>query len=171
MPVVVPISPEKLLDAARALAGKGRGRPRSMFLRRAISSAYYALFHAISLQAMAHVASNCSQEEQLLLARSVSHDAISSVCQWIARGNKGPAHAAALADSLRGTPIDYVANIFLDLQEQRHAVDYDHLAQVSKPSAVAAIGDAEEAIVRLNRAGQRDREAFFSLIALKTTIK
>jgi hypothetical protein len=45
-----PIHPGELLDLADRLAGRGSGpgRPRMIELRRAVSSAYYALFHELA---------------------------------------------------------------------------------------------------------------------------
>jgi len=40
--------PNDLIAVARALVPQGPGRPRQAFLRRAISTAYYALFHALA---------------------------------------------------------------------------------------------------------------------------
>lgn len=73
--------------------------------------------------------------------------------------------------SLRGTDIDGVANAFCDLQESRHRADYDHLAPMSKATALASVQDAEEAIQRLDATNQRDRQAFFALLALKTGLR
>lgn len=49
------ISPGELLDLAGVLAGRGAGagRPRTIELRRAISTAYYALFHELVAQCTA----------------------------------------------------------------------------------------------------------------------
>ena len=46
------IDSQELLDLADVLAGRraGRGRPKTTHLRRAISTAYYALFHEIVQQ-------------------------------------------------------------------------------------------------------------------------
>jgi hypothetical protein len=73
--------------------------------------------------------------------------------------------------SLRGTDIDGVANVFCDLQEARHRADYDHLAQISKATALASVQDAEVAIQKLAAADQRHRQAFFALLALRTGLR
>src|SRR5690606_23258649 len=48
-----PIWPHELLRLAGELAGEnaGRGKPRTIQLRRSISTAYYALFHELVIQA------------------------------------------------------------------------------------------------------------------------
>ncbi len=70
--------------------------------------------------------------------------------------------------SLQSTDIADAAITFCDLQEARHRADYDHLAQFPKASVLGHIQDAEQAIQTLASANQRDREAFFAVLALRT---
>lgn len=88
-------------------------------------------------------------------------------CAWIA-GRQGGVHpyVKPLVDVLKPTPIADVASSFCDLQEARHKADYDHLAVLSKPAAIAHIDDAEKAIQALAAAKPAQREAFFSLLAI-----
>src|SRR5712691_13061175 len=129
MPRAVPIDPAKLLEAAWDFANHqtAAGRPRPVWLRRAISSAYYALFHSIALQAAAHLLSAGTRPEQLRLARSFDHRPMKDACEWIARRSTAPPHARLLVASLQDTEIEDVADTFIDLQQARHDADYDHL--------------------------------------------
>lgn len=174
MPTAVPIDPARLIDVARQLAEHhvGPGRPRPVWLRRGVSSAYYALFHALARQAAAHLVPTAPLHRQLEVARSFAHVALKEVCEWIARrrGNS-PQHARALIQSLRGTSIEDVAAVFCDLQEARHLADYDHRAPVSKAAVLGYAQDAEQAIEKLRAASQRDRELLFALLALRTAIR
>jgi hypothetical protein len=173
MPVAVPIDPAKLLEAAHGFAThhQGQGRPRPVWLRRAVSSAYYALFHSIVLTASESLLPNCSNQDRLNLARSFSHQAISNVCQWVASGRGAPDYSLPLVNRLQGTPIVGVATAFSSLRLQRHEADYDHLASFSKTKALAAIQDAERGIQELAAATPEQREAFVALLCLKTTIR
>jgi hypothetical protein len=165
----VPIDPAKLVMAARELAehSPGAGRPRPVFLRRAVSTAYYALYHRLSRDAAAHLLPNGDQEDQLKLARTFGHGGLKKTCSQIA-GRQGGIHphVRVLVASLKTTPIADVAASFCDLQEARHAADYDHLATVSKPATIAQIEDANKAIETLEGASEADRQAFFSLLAM-----
>jgi hypothetical protein len=171
----VEIDPAKLAEAARAFANHqgGAGRPRPIWLRRGVSSAYYALFRSIGKAAAAHLLPNGSREQQLQLARSFDHYALKEMCEWIAKrkGKKPPQQAKELIQSLAGTVIDDVASAFCDLQEARHSADYDHLAPFSKASTLGYIQDAETAILNLAAAPAEQREAFFSLLALRTKLR
>src|SRR4051794_12882066 len=48
-PVTIPNAEHLLDQAERLIAPGGRGAPRQVDLRRAISNSYYALFHAVSM--------------------------------------------------------------------------------------------------------------------------
>jgi hypothetical protein len=172
MPVAVPIDPAKLIEAAKDFAThqSGQGRPRPVWLRRAVSSAYYALFHSIILTACESLLPNGTRTEQLNLARSFSHLAVSDVCQWVAsRG--GPTHSVPLVTSLQGTTIVGVARAFSSLRLGRHEADYDHLSVFSKARALAAIEDAERGIQQLAAASDSERQLFVALLSLKTSIR
>jgi len=173
MPSAVPIDPDKLIEAAREFANHhvAQGRPKPIWLRRAASSAYYALFHSVVLTSCERLVGSASVEDQLRLTRSFSHQAVSGVCDAIVSGRGLPEHALPLAVSLTGTPIEGVASAFQSLRVQRHQADYDHLATFSKEGVLAAIADAERGIQQLRTAQIRDQEIFASLLSLKSTIR
>lgn len=169
MAQAVPIDPAKLVNAARDFAdhSPGAGRPRPILLRRAVSTAYYALFHRLSRDAATHLLPNGAPEDQLRLARTFGHHGLKKTCGQIA-GRQGGIHphVKTLVASLKSTGIADVAASFCDLQEARHAADYDHLAPISKPAAMAHVEDAKKAIETLEGANDADRQAFFSLLAM-----
>jgi hypothetical protein len=145
-PTAVPIDPARLVEAAREFARPNtRGRPRSTWLRRAVSSAYYALFHALCLEASRHLLPEGTSEQQLRLSRAFGHREMKGACAWVA-GRQGNIHpyVKPLIASLKTTAIADVASSFCDLQEARHDADYDHLATLSKPAALAHVGDVGE---------------------------
>lgn len=174
MPTAVPIDPARLIDVARQLAHHhaGAGRPRPVWLRRAVSSSYYALFHALARQTAEHLVPNACPQHRLQLARTFTHAALKEACEWISgrRGNP-PQHARALITTLSGTSIEDVAAVLCDLQEARHRADYDHLASFSKAAVLGYIQDADEAIQKLSAADQTHRETLFALVALRTAIR
>lgn len=173
MASVVPIDPAKLLEAARGFANHhgAQGRPRPIWLRRAVSSAYYALFHSIVLTAVENLLPNGTREERLRLTRSFSHQCVAAVSTWIVSGQGVPEHSQALATSLQATSIAGVADAFTSLRLARHDADYDHLTPFDKKTALAAIEDAEKGIQQLAAATDRDRQAFAALLSLRTQIR
>ena len=66
---------ERLLSQALHLARRDRFRPEQVNLRRAVSSAYYALFHALVGAACARLAGSGrhSRAMRLVLAHTFTH--------------------------------------------------------------------------------------------------
>lgn len=171
MAQAVRIDPAKLIEIAEVLAEHrtGAGRPRTVWLRRAVSSAYYALFHCLTLEAGKCLIPNGSATQQLSMTRAFGHREVKDCCGWIAgRATCSRPAVLPLVKALTSTPLVGVADSFCDLQEARHRADYDHLASFSKAVAVAHIEDARSAIADVAAAAEPDRQGFFSLLALRT---
>ena len=101
------------------------------------------------------------------LARTLGHADMKRACAWGA-GRQGGVHqhAQPIVARLRATAIADIATSFCDLQEARHRADYDHLAVLSRATAVAHVNDAEKAINTLPTCDVADRDAFFPLLIL-----
>lgn len=169
-----PIKPEWLLRLARELAGEGagRGQPRNTNLRRATSSAYYALFHAICLAVAAEALPNAPSREQHGYTRYVNHAAIKRVCEWIS-GATPPRHLQECAARLRSNgDLLAVASAFTVLHEEREAADYDHEADLTRAAALASVHRADRAVAALRSNSPTDDFcALFGLVALQTSIR
>jgi uncharacterized protein (UPF0332 family) len=165
----VAIDPDGLIQAARHLVDHNpTGRPRNALLRRAVSSAYYALFHEISRQAAQQMTPGAVPAAQYTLARFFSHAQITLACSWIAqRGSKAPpAKLKPVVETLRNSSLVPVAEAFYDLRKAREAADYDHLHKdIAKETVIATIDDAEAAIAHF-RSVSADRTAFLGLLAV-----
>lgn len=98
-----PIEPDKLLDAADRLAPAepGPGRPSYTAHRRAVSTAYYAVFHAIGGRVVDTVFVEADVAFRRRARRWIGHGDIRSVARWISelqgtsRGSPPP-HIRAL---------------------------------------------------------------------------
>ena len=109
--------PEHLLDQALLLAKIDKTRPRQASLRRAISTAYYALFHFLTIAG----SENWKKPRQrAALARAFDHRKMKVACGRTS-GRQSP-HS----DSASGKHLRNVARTFVDLQELRHEADYDN---------------------------------------------
>jgi uncharacterized protein (UPF0332 family) len=164
------IKPEKLLEAARYLIDHqpAQGRPRQSYLRRAVSTAYYALFHYLCFATACHLLPNGSLEQRLRIVRSIDHASLRRVCEWIANPNGAPLHVRSMATSLAATNgILNVALAFPDLLQARHEADYDHLCGFSKPAALQHIEAAEAAIRGMKYQKNEKKQMFFALVALE----
>jgi hypothetical protein len=117
--------PEHLLEQARHLAKRERTRPRQASLRRALSTAYYALFHFFIREAVQQIAPHLSDENYNRVYRWFDHGAMIRVArafsQELVRIEKSK-------DELVPTNnfgVQFIAKHFSDLQELRHLADYD----------------------------------------------
>lgn len=109
-----------LLEQARHLARREPRRPTQVSLRRAVSAAYYALFHLLTSEA-----SGIFVRDYALLGlinRTFDHAEMSKVSLNFAQGK--------LPSKLNGivpipTQLRDVAKTFVDLQQARHDADYN----------------------------------------------
>ena len=166
----VAIDPWKLIEAAEdfAKAKGGKGRPRAIWLRRAVSTAYYALYHAFSRGVAEQLLPGGSSDDQLRLTRPFRHGGFKGICGHIASrggGGKSVKHLEPMVERLRKTELLDVAEVFFDLQEARHQADYDHLEAFSKQGTLGLVRVAKKALQTLESAQVEDREVFFALLA------
>ncbi len=113
------ISSEDLIEQARHLANKERGRPKDASLRRAVSTAYYALFHEICRTTANALARNAATWESYALAyRAVDHQAARKLFER-ARNTGSPEFR------MLGARLGEIGADFIRLQEERHRADYD----------------------------------------------
>jgi hypothetical protein len=112
---------EDLLLQADHLATYEGLNPSQASLRRAVSTAYYSLFHL--LVEAAALRWSGSAEAQTGMQRGFQHGAMKSISAQFAKetwrdwhGNQQPIPTA----------IRKVASAFVDLQDERHAADYDN---------------------------------------------
>jgi hypothetical protein len=112
-----------LLEQAEHLASREPRRPRQASLRRAVSAAYYAVFHLLSAEG----ASRLSPPQRLLraqVARAFAHRDMREVCRQFAAGSLSMMTAPLLSDPLEDE-LREVADAFVELQNARHSADYD----------------------------------------------
>lgn len=123
------IHPDWLLRQADELGYRdaGAGQPRNTNLRRAVASAYYAVFHGLVLAATDHLLPGGTAEERQRLARSFTRANVRLACECVVTPNNPPTEARPIAVAAGGNAalVD-VAEALLSLQEARHLADYDH---------------------------------------------
>jgi hypothetical protein len=161
------LNPDHLFEqATRLIARPPAGRPRQADLRRAISSAYYGLFHFL-LASVADEFVGRSQRRSsryALVYRSIGHRALKELCIESARKTPTARYAAHVPAGGLGADIQEFARATLDLQDRRHIADYDPQASFRTSDAKLAISAAVEAIRLFANAGQDRRRAFLTLL-------
>lgn len=110
---------DELLQQAKELVHKDAKNPTQADLRRAVSSAYYCLFHLLIFEASLNWSSAASRPG---LARMFDHGLMKRVAKKVTDANKMPylGEDRAIVDKLR-----VFAGLFVQLQEQRHEADYN----------------------------------------------
>jgi uncharacterized protein (UPF0332 family) len=161
------INSEHLFSQADALLLQtGRGSLRQADLRRTFSNAYYGLFHAILTAAADEAVGRTRRNDPLwtLAYRSISHQRLKTVCNDL--------QAATLKPKIRryeppggfGGHIVTIAGAVSELQDRRHAADYDPSQSFLQTDARAALQTARSAVNRLAYLEADQRRAFLYLL-------
>lgn len=139
---------EQLLAQAGHLATKERaGKPLQASLRRAISTAYYSIFHLLIHEAVHGLArGKGSKKLRLLLSRAFEHGEMARACRSFASRGPLPGHIQAIYGAVV-VPSDLadVAQAFVDLQKARHDADYAVHERWSRTEAIAEVDRAKTA--------------------------
>lgn len=146
---------DDLLEQATHLAQLDYRRPKQASLRRAVSGAYYALFHLLVAEGTRNVRPSAVRHH---VRRVFEHSSMKTVCKAWAIGKLD-----SISESTRAlvTPpiepeLKAVALAFVNLQEARHAADYDLSRPLDRVEALAHIEQARQAFadwrtIRLKR--------------------
>jgi uncharacterized protein (UPF0332 family) len=126
--------PEDLLEQAYDLAQKEPANPKQASLRRAVSTAYYALFHLLIDEAVSKWA---VERQRSVLARTFEHGKMKAICDDVLKSAKGGS----------GVPpeLSIVARSFIQLQQHRHTADYDNSKQWSRTDVENVLSLAADA--------------------------
>ncbi len=161
------LNPEHLFEQADKLSSPpSAGRPRQVDIRRAISAAYYGVFHAaITAAADQFVGvTKRSTSQYGLVYRSVDHGWLRTLCEEVKKPILAAKYAPHAPSNGFGANIVAFAAAVLELQEKRHAADYDPMIRVKSSDAVLAVRTARAALRRFNGASSTRRKAFLSLL-------
>ena len=146
------MDPDELLRIAADLVDANAGEPRPTELRRAVSSAYYALFHCLA-RSCADAVAGGSQAPRNAAAwrqayRALEHGEARKRCSRV--------------DVMRAYPVAIrnFAEHLLAMQADRHAADYDPYASFDRYEVVDALDRARRAIDGFLAAPPEDRRAF-----------
>lgn len=156
----------QLLTHARAIIRTGRrGATPQVNFRRAVSAAYYALFHGLVAESSGLLAgrNNRKAARYLLVYRSFEHGTMAKACEQI--GKERP--PARLGIERFGPEIGSVAAAFANLQSQRHRADYDPTARFERSNVEALISSASAALDALSRAPPAERDVFLTFLLLR----
>ena len=153
------MNPDDLLAIAENLAsgsiGSQRGRPRQADLRRAVSDAYYALFHTLASNCadllVGSRASTPTKQAWRQVYRALDHGQVKRQCT-----ERRPKRVLRLFPR----EIQGFAEQFVKMQRARHLADYDPLEQFSRSDVFQLLEETKTAITEFRQVDRSDRRAF-----------
>jgi hypothetical protein len=158
---------EHLIDQAVRLARPlAAGPPRQVDLRRAISAAYYAVFH-MTLGAAADAVIGRARRgtpPYALAYRSIEHKSLRTICDIVRRQPPPLRYRRYLPEPTFGPDLRAFARSAIELQEERYAADYDPVDQFPASRADHAINVARAALHHWAAAPETERRSLLMLL-------
>jgi hypothetical protein len=144
-----------LLEQAEVLSTVDAKRPKQVNLRRAVSAAYYAVFHLLVREATGHVIGPAGGQTagglRAKVSRWFTHDQMKATCLAFAGGGGKPL-PAKFVEVLGSPPPGIVptglvrlADTFVSLQGERHDADYDITYAPTRQDVLLAVERAKRA--------------------------
>jgi hypothetical protein len=161
------LNSEHLFEQAdKLISPPPAGPPRQVDIMRAISAAYYGVFHAtITAAADQFVGvTKRSTSQYALVYRSVDHGWLRTLCEEVKKSTLTAKYAPHAPSNGFGPNIVAFSAAVLELQEKRHAADYDPMIRVKSSDAILAVRTARAALSRFKKASSTRRKAFLSLL-------
>jgi len=151
--------PIDLIRDAERLRATSSTRPRQTFLKRSVSSLYYALFHALAQISAdkligAEQSPNRSDAAWLQTYRAFNHGTCRNKMNNEAMMKKFPAEISSFA------------GVFVELQAKRNNADYNPISEFSKDGVLDDIKRVKTAIAKLEAAPTLDLKAFATYLLL-----
>jgi uncharacterized protein (UPF0332 family) len=145
--------PPDLIKTARELVAANKGkRPRQSNLNRAISTAYYALFHTLARSCadmlVGTIGTKRSEHAWVQVYRAVNHRKVKDRCKNLTVMQRFP------------QSIQDFANWLVTMQAKRHDADYNPEHKAFKSAVMADINAVEAAIAAFHATDTKDRRAF-----------
>ncbi len=138
--------PRDLLHQARSLARAEPKRPRQASLRRAVSAAYYSLFHLLTEDAVNRWIADTPDRRLLRarLRRAFGHSDMDKACKEMVKQGVGKLKPA-LGTAALPVELVRVAQAFVQLQQVRHDADYNLSKSFTRQEALDLIDLCDEA--------------------------
>ena len=175
-----------LLEQAEFLANRDKKRPKQANLRRAVSAAYYALFHYLTVEACRAIMGTHNEQRgyRHALARGFEHGSMKNACDRFKDGALPESLLRALPSDVVQQPkqkqdkpmlivpaeISDIAATFVETQQKRHRADYDYSDTFFRRDVVALIAEVRAVTGGFSALPDSDVRRFFlvCLMAWKT---
>jgi hypothetical protein len=157
-----------LLEQAVHLAMRENKKPKQASLRRAVSAAYYALFHLLVSDSARSISPAKPGELKTLVRRAFNHGQMRQICSNFVQGSAGKSGNKSIppvTQNLLTLPLDpalvTVLEAFVDLQEARHQADYDLAKQWNRLDVLNHVQTARQAFIEWAKVRQTPNAAVF----------
>lgn len=159
---------EMLAVAQKLLALKGKRLEEEM-VRRAVSTAYYALFHLLTEAATGLYVSPGSPAIGVL-RRTLNHEPMKAVSGMFSKGHYPKVFQDVASRMPVPEDLKLVAKAFVDLQIEREKADYEFGTRVERAAATLLIERAEAAFKAWERVKNADEARLYlaSILLQKT---
>jgi uncharacterized protein (UPF0332 family) len=154
-----------LLAVANKLIPVSPGRPDYASLRRAVSTAYYALFHRIIEESAVLIVRGTGDATlKQVVSRAFEHGAMKKVAQGVAASDP----RAKIRQVIATVPPDLalVADAFVKLQDVRHSADYDLTWRVTKSEVERHVHTASRAFRTLDGELSEELKRFLVMLPM-----
>lgn len=146
--------PNDLIATARQLVQLHEKRPRQADLRRALSTAYYSLFHGLAETAADRMIGTTPQARRSVawnrVYRALGHNEAKKAC-------------ARSCNTTNSENLMIFTTTFPDLQDLRHQADYDPNVRFNHSFVVARVDEAEQALTALQCLSKAEQLDFITL--------
>ena len=142
------MNPRELIETARRLVQAGATQPPQADLRRAVSTAYYALFHCLAAAAANLLTGSDRSPEWHQVYRALEHGKARSACQ-----QQGAMRTFPMA-------VQRFAKVFIELQKARQKADYAFEGAYFRHEVLVVIDTAEDVMDRFEQVDVRHRRGF-----------
>jgi hypothetical protein len=155
-----------LLEQAEHLATRERQKPKQASLRRAVSAAYYALFHLLVSDCALLLSPSQPRGLSDRVQRAFNHANMSSVCRSFVITNQMPAPTRDLLVLPLDLALVTVLEAFVELQEARHQADYDPTMTWTRVGAESLVDTARAAFASWQTVRRTPNAAVFATALL-----
>jgi hypothetical protein len=160
----LPPDPEHLFEQAVRLTEPwpSEAEPRQTDLRRAISAAYYGLFHFAVAASTEMFMDSRFADEYAVAYRGVGHEWLRSLCDQLQKKRlaKVPPHVPG---AFFGYIVKFATTV-AELQDLRHRADYDPSFSIKADEVKIRIAEARHAVDLFRGAEEKQRAAFLALL-------
>jgi hypothetical protein len=161
------LNPDDLINqAAKLIRPPPKGPPLQVDLRRAISAAYYSVFHTTLIAAADTLVGRARRvsPHYALVYRSIDHRTFKTFCELARRSQLPLKYQPYGPQAGFHADIQGFASAAAALQDSRHEADYDPQRRFRTSDAALALGTARAALAHWAAAPAEQRTAFLMLL-------